>query len=153
MQRQKTAVDVSSYYAQTVRVDKETPLFEKKDGEYKEIGRIFKGTVLKLDKQSAQNMKEKYRDFHFGEFIEKPNQCGCFERNGNWYTYVIDEKNFCTFGGPYSRNGIICACIMILPITMVKEQYNFTEEEFNIYLHNHFHSLEEIDKNVNSNKA
>ena len=42
---------------------------------------------------------------------------------------------------------------MILPITMVKEQYNFTEEELNIYLHNHFHSLEEIDKNVNSNKA
>ena len=48
---------------------------------------------------------------------------------------------------------LICACTMILPITMVKEQYNFTEEEFNIYLHNHFHSLEEIDKNVNSNKA
>lgn len=94
-----------------------------------------------------------YEYFHFGEFVEKPNQCGCFERNGNWYTYVIDEKNFCTFGGPYSRNGIICACTMILPITMVKEQYNFTEEEFNIYLHNHFHSLEEIDKNVNSNKA
>ena len=34
-------------------------------------------------------MKEKYRDFHFGEFIEKPNQCGYFEQNGNWYTYVI----------------------------------------------------------------
>ena len=48
---------------------------------------------------------------------------------------------------------VICACTMILPITMVTEQYNFTEEEFNIYLHNHFHSLEEIDKNVNSNKA
>ena len=28
-----------------------------------------------------QNMKEKYRDFHFGEFIEKPNQCGYFEQN------------------------------------------------------------------------
>ena len=105
-----------------------------------------------LFEKTEQNL-EKYRDFHFGEFIEKPNQCGCFERNGNWYTYVIDEKNFCTFGGPYSRNGIICACTMILPITMVKEQYNFTEEEFNIYLHNHFHSLEEIDKNVSSNKA
>ena len=38
-------------------------------------------------------MKEKYRDFHFGEFIEKPNQCGYFEQNGNWYTYVIDERN------------------------------------------------------------
>lgn len=43
--------------------------------------------------------------------------------------------------------------MILLPITMVKEQYNFTEEEFNIYLHNHFHSLEEIDKNVNSSKA
>ena len=115
------------------------------------FGNIKCNLIMKLLR--LQNMKEKYRDFHFGEFIEKPNQCGCFERNGNWYTYVIDEKNFCTFGGPYSRNGIICACTMILPITMVKEQYNFTEEEFNIYLHNHFHSLEEIDKNVNSNKA
>ena len=35
-----------------------------------------------------------YEYFHFGEFVEKPNQCGCFERNGNWYTYVIDEKEF-----------------------------------------------------------
>ena len=86
----------------------------------------------------VQENIDDYEYFHFGEFVEKPNQCGCFERNGNWYTYVIDEKNFCTFGGPYSRNGIICACTMILPITMVKEQYNFTEEEFNIYLHNHF---------------
>ena len=59
-QEQTAAVDVSSHYAQTVRVEKETPLFEKKDGEYREIGRIFKGTVLKLDKQGAQNMKEKY---------------------------------------------------------------------------------------------
>ena len=36
-------------------------------------------------------MKEKYRDFHFGEFVEKPNQCGYFEQNGNWYTYVIED--------------------------------------------------------------
>lgn len=42
-----------------------------------------------LFEKTEQNL-EKYRDFHFGEFIEKPNQCGYFERNGNWYTYVID---------------------------------------------------------------
>lgn len=60
MQKQKTTVDVSSHYAQTVRVDKETPLYEKTDGAYKEIGRIFKGTVLKLDQQGTQNMKENY---------------------------------------------------------------------------------------------
>ena len=56
-----------------------------------------------------QNMKEKYRDFHFGEFIEKPNQCGYFEQNGNWYTYVIDERNFCIFTGPFNGSAIIYA--------------------------------------------
>ena len=60
IQKQKTAVDVSSHYAQSVRVNKETPLYEKTDGEYKETGRIFKGTVLQLDQRSAQNMKENY---------------------------------------------------------------------------------------------
>ena len=28
----------------------------------------------------AAEHEEKYRDFHFGEFIEKPNQCGYFEQ-------------------------------------------------------------------------
>ncbi len=54
-------------------------------------------------------MKEKYRDFHFGEFIEKPNQCGYFEQNGNWYTYVIDERNFCILTGPFNGSAIIYA--------------------------------------------
>ncbi|MFR4219272.1 MAG: hypothetical protein ACLT16_16770 [[Clostridium] innocuum] len=60
-QEQTAAVDVSSHYAQTVRVEKETPLFEKKDGEYKETGRIFKGTVLHLDQRDAQNMKKLFQ--------------------------------------------------------------------------------------------
>ena len=37
----------------------------------------------------VQENIDDYEYFHFGEFVEKPNQCGCFERNGNWYTYVI----------------------------------------------------------------
>ena len=39
-----------------------------------------------LFEKTEQNL-EKYRDFHFGEFIEKPNQCGYFERNTNFDTY------------------------------------------------------------------
>ena len=61
-----------------------------------------------LFEKTEQNL-EKYRDFHFGEFIEKPNQCGYFERNGNWYTYVIDERNFCTFTGPFNGSRSRCA--------------------------------------------
>ena len=59
--------------------------------------------------ENAEQNLEKYRDFHFGEFIEKPNQCGYFERNGNWYTYVIDERNFCIFTGPFNGSAIIYA--------------------------------------------
>ena len=43
--------------------------------------------------KTEQNL-EKYRDFICGEFIEKPNQCGYFERNGNWYTYAQMKRNF-----------------------------------------------------------
>lgn len=100
-----------------------------------------------LNENIEENIDD-YECFHIGVFVEKPNQCGYFKRNEKWYVYEIDEKNYCTFGGPFSQSGIICACTMILPISMKTKEYRFTEEEFNIYLHNHFHSFEEIDKNV-----
>ena len=57
----------------------------------------------------VQENIDDYEYFHFGEFIEKPNQCGYFEQNGNWYTYVIDEGNFCIFTGPFNGSAIIYA--------------------------------------------
>ena len=88
-----------------------------------------------LFEKTEQNL-EKYRDFHFGEFIEKPNQCGYFERNGNWYTYVIDERNFCTFTGPFNGSAIIYACSKVLHISKLFKEYKFTEQELEIYINN-----------------
>lgn len=56
----KTELDVSAYYAETVRVETETALYKKQGDNYTEIGSIAKGTVLKLAKRSTQNMKENY---------------------------------------------------------------------------------------------
>mgnify|MGYP006912648761 FL=1 len=98
-----------------------------------------------LFEKTEQNL-EKYRDFHFGEFIEKPNQCGYFEQNGNWYTYVIDERNFCTFTGPFNGSAIIYACSKVLHISKLFKEYKFTEQELEIYINNSFHSFGEIDK-------
>ena len=92
-----------------------------------------------------------YSYFHIGEFVEQPNQSGCFKRESKWYTYEIDEKNDCTFCGPFSQKGVIYACTMLLPVSMKMREYRFTEEEFDIYLHNHFHSFDEIDRYL-SNK-
>ena len=107
-----------------------------------------KEEIRKVLNENIDGGIESYKDFHIGEFIEKPNQCGCFKRNEEWYIYQTDEKNYCTFCGPFSQKGIVYACTMILPVTINSKVYRFTEIEFNVYLHNHFHSFEEIDKNI-----
>lgn len=89
---------------------------------------------------------EDYKNFHIGEFIEKPNQCGCFKRNQNWYTYETDEKNYCSFSGPFNIHGVIGAISMMLPVTMKTEEFDFTDEEFLTYVNNHFHTFAEIDE-------
>ena len=95
---------------------------------------------------NIQGSIETFTHFHIGEFIEKPNQSGCFKRNEEWYVYETDEKNYCTFCGPFTIKGIIYACGMKLHISKDMKGYRFSEEEFKIYLHNHFHSLKEIDE-------
>lgn len=44
-----------------------------------------------LNENIDENMEE-YKYFHIGNFVEVPNQCGCFKRKDNWYTYENDEK-------------------------------------------------------------
>ena len=104
--------------------------------------------ITKALNENSEKDIESYKDFHVGEFIERPNQCGCFRRGGKWYIYQIDEKNYCTFCGPFSSSGIIYACAKVLHISSNYKKYRFSQEELEIYIHNHFHSFEEIDKNI-----
>ncbi len=107
-----------------------------------------KEEIRKVLNENIDGGIESYKDFHIGEFIEKPNQCGCFKRNEEWYIYQTDEKNYCTFCGPFSSSGIIYACAKVLHISSNYKKYRFSQEELEIYIHNHFHSFEEIDKNI-----
>lgn len=97
-----------------------------------------------LSKCIVENIEE-IENFHIESFVQRPNQCGCIKRNGNWYTYEIDEKNYCTFWGPFNNHGLIGALGMLLSINMTSDKYEFTEEELMIYIHNHFHTFSEID--------
>ena len=107
-----------------------------------------KEEIRKVLNENIDGGIENYKDFHIGEFIEKPNQCGCFKRNEEWYIYQIDEKNYCTFCGPFSSSGIIYACAKVLHISSNYKKYRFSQEELEIYIYNHFHSFEEIDKDI-----
>ena len=41
--------------------------------------------IRKALKTNIEGDIDEYKYFHVGEFIEKPNQCGCFKRNEKWY--------------------------------------------------------------------
>ena len=89
---------------------------------------------------------EKIKNVLFEKTEQNLEKCGYFERNGNWYTYVIDERNFCTFTGPFNGSAIIYACSKVLHISKLFKEYKFTEQELEIYINNSFHSFGEIDK-------
>lgn len=107
---------------------------------------IIDRDIEKIVNALNSNMeKQLYKNFHVGEFIEEPNHCGCFKRNSQWYIYSNDEKNFCTFTGPFSLNGTIYACAKLLHISKKFKEYRFSESEVKIYINNKFHSFVEID--------
>ncbi|MBQ3545172.1 MAG: hypothetical protein IJA34_09325 [Lachnospiraceae bacterium] len=101
--------------------------------------------IISILNSNIETQLEEYKNFHIGEFIEEPNQCGCFNRNDSWYIYSIDERNFCTFTGPFGLNGIIYACAKLLHFAKKFREYKFSEEELEIYINNNFHSFDEID--------
>lgn len=102
--------------------------------------------IINTLNSNIENLIDEYENFHVGKFVELPNQCGCFKRNSQWYIYNIDERNFCTFTGPFSINGIIYACAKLLHIAKKFKSHRFSKNELEIYLNNNFHSFAEIDK-------
>lgn len=102
--------------------------------------------ILNILNSCNKNSIDEFKDFHIGEFVEGPNQCGCFKWNLHWYIYSNDERNFSTFTGPFSLNGIIYACAKLLHIAESFKEYRFSEGELEIYIDNNFHTLDEIDK-------
>lgn len=111
---------------------------------------------LKNDIETIAEILKRYKsdyngNFYVGEFIESPNNLGCFIRDKKWFLYEVDEKNYCTFTGPFSLNGIIYACALKLGISKELEEFRFKNEEFSIFIHNHFRTFSEIDFYINRN--
>ena len=83
-------------------------------------------------------------DFHAGEYVRKPNCQGFFPKGKGWFIYRTDERNSPLITGPFTRQGIVYACAMMLHQASGLEEYRFSEEERSIYIHNHFRSPEEL---------
>ena len=84
------------------------------------------------------------QDFCMGEYVPKPNGQGCFPMGEAWYIFRIDEKNTPQITGPFSQQGIIYACALMLNQSAGLEEYRFSNKERSIYIHNHYLSQEEL---------
>lgn len=85
------------------------------------------------------------QNFHVGEFIETPNQFGCFKKNTSWFSYSINERNFATITGPFNEKAVVYACAKMLNVTNKFGDFAFTDKERDIYIENNYHSISEIN--------
>ena len=110
--------------------------------------------VSKIRELISANLdnKEVFQCFHIGEFVQLPGHMGCFERQANWYWFESDEKNECMIIGPFNLKGIIYACAVRMNFSKRLKEYKFTQEEYQIFFNNHFHTFSEIDEYVKKRK-
>ena len=91
-------------------------------------------------------------DFVFGNFEDLPNKRGVFQNKSAWFIYENDERNVKSISGPFSDSDIIFACAKILHQSKYFEKYRFSSEAKHIYIHSHYRSIKEIERNVGIEK-
>ena len=101
----------------------------------------LKNLFSRLEEEGRLALPEGFRT---GEYIERPNCQGCFPHGDGWYIFSIDEHNNPQITGPFSEKGIVYACAMMLHQSSGLAEYRYSDEERTIYIHNHYHSLDEL---------
>ena len=106
-----------------------------------DIKRIIESGLL----ENGQNLNGEFSGFVFGEYKRVPNTQGTFQFMDKWFIYETDEKNLLDINGPFTAEEDIYAIATLMHASQYFEKYKFGEETFNIFIDNHFSSLEEIE--------
>lgn len=130
---------LTSHFKNLIETNKEARKLKEWDMRGKNAQEIGDIIYSKVGKETCDSM-----NFHVGELVEKPNQCGFFMKNSAWYIYRIDEKNLCTITGPFNEKAVVFACAKLLHAEKQFEVYRFTEEERDIYIEKNYHSVSEL---------
>ena len=88
------------------------------------------------------------QSFNYGEFVNVPNNKGVFLIKERWFIYEIDEKNERSITGPFQNEDIIYACAMLMHISKYFDEYRFSPQAKDIYIHTHFRSIKEAEENL-----
>ena len=75
--------------------------------------------------------------FVIGKISSRPNDLGCVEINNAWYVYRVDDRGGCSFTGPFNDKAIIYACALRLHVAEQFAEYEFSDEEADIFMDTH----------------
>lgn len=90
----------------------------------------------------------KVSEFHFGEFINTPDNEGVFQLNGKWFLYSTDERNVKDITGPFGDSEVVYACAVHFRLSKYYKEYKFGDDAMNIYLYSHYRSLKEALESI-----
>ena len=84
--------------------------------------------------------------FYFNKYVVAPNSSGCFEHNGKWFFYLVDEKAYPSITGPFTPYGLVCALVIEYGTTDLTDDFKLSKDEKEVYYHNHYRSMDDVLK-------
>lgn len=96
-------------------------------------------TNIELRNILSKNGTEVLKNFSIGEKKTSPDQKGCYATENGWYLYEVDDHAQCVICGPFDDNAIVYACALKLHISKQFQEYRFSDQDRETYLHVHIH--------------
>ena len=94
------------------------------------------------------NSKE-FKSLYVNQIVKAPGAQGFIQIENMWFLYGNqDEKGNIIFNGPFDDSALIYAIAKLFCKSSLFESYKFSEQYYNIFLHNHYSSLEEIKEKL-----
>ena len=104
--------------------------------------------IKKIIFERLNQVGEQFDDDFLFDYVDKPNVRGIFQINDRWFIFESDEKNVQFFIGPFNDREIIYASAKKLHKSKFFEEYRFSSEARNIYIHGHYRSIKEIEDKI-----
>ena len=99
--------------------------------------------ILEILKKDLDN--KELKSLYANQIVKKPDAQGFIQIENMWFLYGNqDERGNITFNGPFDDSALIYAIAKIFCKSSLFKSYKFSEKYYNIFLHNHYSSIEEI---------
>ena len=104
---------------------------------------MISNEILEILKKGLDN--KELKSLYANQIVKKTDAQGFIQIKNMWFLYGNqDERGNITFNGPFDDSALIYAIAKIFCKSSLFKSYKFSEKYYNIFLHNHSSSIEEI---------